>query len=278
MPYIAEINRTNPACFVFLVDQSKSMAEPFAGQHDTAKSVVVADAINRLVQNLVLRSAKADGVRDYFHVAVIGYGKTIRAELGGTSPTDALLPISVLASKPTRIEKRVKTITGDDGKTVEQTVKFPIWYDPVANGPTPMCGALAAALVTTARFTDKYPSAYPPIVLNITDGMPTDGDPQPDAKRIRQLKTADGHVLLFNLLISSDLKSPVYFLADGTLLVDLYARLLFAMSSVLPPRLQHAARADGFAIEDKARGVVFHADPVAVVRFLDIGTRVAVTR
>ena len=278
MPYIAEISRTNPACFVFLVDQSKSMAQPFSGQHDTQKSVVVAEAINRLIQNLVLRSAKADGVRDYFHVAVIGYGMTIRAELGGTSPNDALLPISVLASKPLRIEKRVKVIAGEDGGTVEQAVKFPIWYEPVANGPTPMCGALAAALVTTARFTDKYKSAYPPIVLNITDGMPTDGDPQPDARRIRQLKTADGHALLFNLLISSDPKPPVYFLGDGMLLVDLYSRLLFAMSSVLPPRLQHAARAEGFRIEEKARGVVYNADPVAVVRFLDIGTRVAVTR
>jgi hypothetical protein len=278
MPYTAEISRTNPACFVFLVDQSKSMAEPFSGQHDTQKSVVVADAINRLVQNLVLRSAKADGVRDYFHVAVIGYGKTVRAELGAADPNDALVPISQLGSKPLRVERRVKLVSDGAGGSAEQEVKFPVWYDPVANGPTPMCGALAAALVTAARFTDKYKSSYPPIVLNITDGMPTDGDPQPDAKRIRQLKTADGNALLFNLLISSDPKPPVYFLSDGTLLVDLYSRLLFAMSSVLPPRLQHAARAEGFRVEEKSRGVVYNADPVAVVRFLDIGTRVAVTR
>ena len=29
MPYAAELSRTNPTCFVFLIDQSSSMAEPF---------------------------------------------------------------------------------------------------------------------------------------------------------------------------------------------------------------------------------------------------------
>ena len=74
MPYSAEISRTNPACVLVLVDQSGSMDEPFAGQEDKKKSEGVADAVNRLLQNMVLKCAKADGVRDYFHVGVIGYG------------------------------------------------------------------------------------------------------------------------------------------------------------------------------------------------------------
>lgn len=49
MPYTAEINRTNPTCFVFLVDQSSSMLEPFGGQADKQKADGVADAINRLL-------------------------------------------------------------------------------------------------------------------------------------------------------------------------------------------------------------------------------------
>ncbi|MCY0933311.1 hypothetical protein [Streptomyces sp. H34-S4] len=28
MPYTAEISRTNPGCFIFLVDQSASMSDP----------------------------------------------------------------------------------------------------------------------------------------------------------------------------------------------------------------------------------------------------------
>ena len=47
------------------------------------------------------------------------------------------------------------------------------------------------------------------------------------------------------------------------------------MSSPLPPRLRDAAAAEGYPVCDTTRGFVFNADLVAVVRFLDIGTRVA---
>src|SRR5437660_1616225 len=94
MPYSAQISRTNPACILLLIDQSKSMEEPFVGLVNQRKADMVADAVNRLLQNIVLRSAKADGVRDYFHVGVIGYGKTVKAGLGGKLPHDVLIPIS----------------------------------------------------------------------------------------------------------------------------------------------------------------------------------------
>src|SRR5262249_10341779 len=83
MPYTAEISRLNPTLFVFLVDRSTSMAKPFGGQPGKSKAEGVADAINRLLQNLVLKCARADGVRDYFHVAVIGYGAELGPALGG---------------------------------------------------------------------------------------------------------------------------------------------------------------------------------------------------
>ena len=74
MPYTAEISRSNPSCYLFLVDQSGSMAKPFGGEKDKTKAQGVADAINRLLQNLVLKCTKSQAVRDYFHVGVIGYG------------------------------------------------------------------------------------------------------------------------------------------------------------------------------------------------------------
>jgi hypothetical protein len=74
MPYLAELSRTNPTCMVFLIDQSRSMAEPFGAQPEKPKAQGVADGINRLLQNLVLKCAKADGIRDYFHIGVVGYG------------------------------------------------------------------------------------------------------------------------------------------------------------------------------------------------------------
>jgi hypothetical protein len=275
MPYTAQISRTNPACILLLIDQSKSMSEPFVGMADQTKAVMVADAVNRLLQNLVLRSAKSDGVRDYFHVGVIGYGKSVRAGLGGTIPHEILLPISQLGDRPLRIENRTKMAPDGAGGVIEQTIRFPVWFDAEAAGKTPMCDAFAAAGLAVKGFIDEHPTAYPPIVLNLTDGLPTDGNPQQFARRLRAMKTADGNVLVFNLLLSAEPGLAVYFLADEDLLTDTCSKLLFRMSSELPPGMWGAARAEGFDVSPKARGVVFNADPTAVVRFLDIGTRVA---
>ena len=82
MPFSAEISRTNPTCLLFLIDQSNSMDGPFAGQPGKKKADGVADAINRLLQNLALKCAKSDGIRDYFFVGVIGYGNNVQSALG----------------------------------------------------------------------------------------------------------------------------------------------------------------------------------------------------
>jgi hypothetical protein len=75
--YSAEISRDNPSFFLFLVDQSSSMADDFrAGDATQPKASGVADGINRWMQELSIKCAKAEGVRDYYHVGVIGYGKS----------------------------------------------------------------------------------------------------------------------------------------------------------------------------------------------------------
>ncbi|MGL4424131.1 MAG: VWA domain-containing protein [Gemmataceae bacterium] len=274
MPYSAEISRTQPACVLVLVDQSKSMDEPFAGMAERTKCVGVADAVNRLLQNLVLKCAKADGVRDYFHVGVIGYGGALRSSFGTSMPEDVLAPISYIADHPARVETRTRMTDDGEGGVYEQSFKFPVWVDAVANGRTLMNTAFEMAEQAIANFIIANPTSYPPIVLNLTDGRPSDANPLAVARRLQQLATADGPVLVFNLLLSSEPKPPMYFLNDEELLLDTYTKLLFRMSSVLPPKLYAAAEQDGYAMEKGARGVVFNADLTAVVRFLDIGTRV----
>ena len=127
------------------------------------KATAVADAINRLLQNLVLRSAKAEGIQDYFHVGVIGYGKTIRAGFGGKLPFEVFVPISRLGENPLRMETRTKMNPDGRGGVTEQTVKFPVWFDPLADGLTPMNEAMAAAGLAVTGFIEKYREAYPPI-------------------------------------------------------------------------------------------------------------------
>lgn len=275
MPYRAQISRTNPACLLLLIDQSGSMAKPFVGAGGGSKAGTVADAVNRLLQNVVLRSAKADGIRDYFRVGVLGYGDGVRSGLGGGSPFNVLIPVSKVGDRPLRVETRTKLVPDGAGGVLEQQVKFPVWFDPAAGGKTPMCEALSAAGLAVKGFVEEFPHAYPPIVLNMTDGVPSDGDPQDPAKTIRSLATSDGNALLFNLLISGTPVAPEFFPADETRLAEPASRLLFRMSSVLPPKLWEAARAEGHDLKPGARGAVLNADPTAIVRFLDIGTRVS---
>ncbi|MBS2966979.1 hypothetical protein KGA66_28355, partial [Actinocrinis puniceicyclus] len=119
----------------------------------------------------------------------------------------------------------------------------------------------------------ERPGSFPPIVLNLTDGESTDGDPSEAAARLRSLATADGPVLLFNLHVSNGSATPVVFPDRDDSLPDAFARLLFGMSSVLPPHMKSYAAGEGLPVSDASRGFVFNADIASVVQFLDIGTR-----
>jgi hypothetical protein len=275
MAFSAEISRTNPTCLLFLVDRSTSMDEPFGGQPGKKKADGVADAINRLLQNLVLKCAKAEGVRDYFQIGVLGYGTEVEAALAGTSLDQPLVPISEIANSPLRVEERQRMADDGAGGVIEQHVRFPVWFEPVADGKTAMNGALTFARTVVADFIACYPDCFPPLVLNLTDGKPTDENPLNAAMSLKGLKSSDGNVLVFNAHISSSSAEPIAFPGEEEGLPDKYAKLLFRMSSILPPSLMRAAAEEGYTIRGAARGFVFNADLVSVIRFLDIGTRVA---
>jgi hypothetical protein len=274
MPYSAEISRVHPSCFLFLIDRSGSMSDPFSGGAEgKSKADGVADAINRLLQNLVIKCAKSEGVRDYYYVGVIGYGAEVGPAFGGTLAGQEMVPISQVADHPARVEERTKKVDDGAGGLIDQAVKFPIWFDPVAHGGTPMCQALDRAQQLMSGWVAQHAESYPPIVINITDGEATDGDPRPHAETLRQLATSDGNLLLLNCHLSGAAAAPVLFPESAAGLPDPYAEQLFEMSSILPARLREAAQAEGYAVGEQPRGFAFNADLVELIRFLDIGTR-----
>lgn len=126
MPYVAELSRTNPTCLFFMIDQSGSMGEAFGAQPEKQKAVGVADSINRLLQNLALKCAKSEGIRDYFHIGVIGYGGDVRWALGGKLAGQKLVPISLIANNPLRVEQRTRKMDDGAGGLIEQKFKFPV--------------------------------------------------------------------------------------------------------------------------------------------------------
>lgn len=273
MAYNAEISRANPSTFLFLIDRSGSMDDPFGGDGGRKKADLVADAINRLLQNLVIKCAKEEGIRDYFYVGVIGYGDKVGPALAGPLAGRDLVSISELGNSPARIEERVKKVEDGAGGLVDQTIRFPVWFDPAAHGATPMCQALVQAHDVLARWIPQHPDSFPPIVINLTDGEATDGNPAMPASALRSLKTSDGNVLLFNICLSSKGAQPTEFPGAPDQLPDEYARLMFEMSSPLTTSMRTIAQQEGLAVTEESRGFVFNADMVSVIKFLDIGTR-----
>lgn len=278
MAYSAEISRANPSCFIFLIDQSGSMADPFgAGEGTQKKADGVADAMNRLLQNLVIKCAKEEGIRDYFHVGVIGYGTRVGPAFSGGLAGQQLAPISQVGNSPARVEQRNKKVPDGAGGLVEQPVRFPVWFEAVANGGTPMAQALGQAKAILEPWLSQHPNCFPPIVINITDGE-AESDPTSAAAELRQLKSSDGEVLLFNVHCSSQRAQPVVFPSSDAGLPDEFAKQLFQLSSALPPQMAAAARGEGLKAAEGARGFVFNAGMVEVIKALDIGTRPSALR
>jgi hypothetical protein len=279
MPYTAEISRTNPSCFIFLVDQSASMVDPIGGEVRVNKADVVADALNRLLTELAIRCAKEEGVRDYFHVAVLGYGgRSVQSALGGALGGQELVPISQVADHPLRVDQRTKLTPDGAGGVIELKSDFPVWVEPLANGATPMCQGLTHAKNLLSTWIAEHRRAFPPIVLNLTDGEANDGDPIECASHLRHLHTEDGAALLFNLHISDTGGAAITFPASTASLPNVYARTLFEMSSELPPHMREYAASNHYDVTEGSRGFVYNSDIVSLVQFLDIGTRALALR
>jgi hypothetical protein len=268
--YSAEISRQNPGCLIFLVDQSGSMEETIAGGTGDKKKQVVADAINRLLYNTILRCAKEDGVRPYFNIGVWSYsGKDVQRAFSA-----AVVLITEIAEHPKRTEARRRRVPDGAGGVYEEEFQLPVWFDPIANGTTPMNAAFRAVVAPLRDWLSQHPASFPPIVINLTDGAYTDNSPAPIVWELMQMGTTDGNVLVFNCHISKQAGMTTPFPNDGQAAgLEGLARELYDMSSALPELLRSQAQAKGYHVGDGARGYAFNADLVTMIDFLDIGTR-----
>lgn len=274
MRYTAEISRSDPACIVLLVDQSGSMAERIGGDTAQSKAESVARSINHLLAELAIRCTKDTGVRNYFHVAVIGYGQSVGTALGGALAGEELVGISEIADNPSRIDQFVVRVE-EGGRFIDVPRSAPVWLEPVSDGATPMTAAFEVALRIVEHWIGEHPAGFPPIVLNLTDGASTDGEPTNAAAALRALASSDGAVLLLNLHVSSTSAKPVTFPDTDASLPDAYSRMLFGISSVLPPTMRTEAEAFGYTVSEMTRGFVYNAKIQSLVEFLNIGTRTA---
>ncbi|MDL5158985.1 vWA domain-containing protein [Actinomycetospora termitidis] len=276
--YTTSFSRRTPGCIVFLIDRSDSMrrAWPQGGTLATG----AARALNRTIDNLVMM-ANPGGVRvrHYYDIGVFGYGmKSDRTEgvesawAGDTLRGRGLVPVPEIADGWAR---EVEVPSTDAGAPAGRAK---VWVDPLWGFRTPMCEAIAVAGEHVHEWVGRHRTSFPPIIINITDGIVTDryqDTPLVDwAARLRSLATEDGPPLLFNIFISPDEEPPANFPASADGLPE-PGPLLFGISSELPPTFVATAEKHetGFSVPEGGRAFSFNADFPTLVKFLTIGTR-----
>lgn len=265
--YQVPASRSHPMAIIFLLDQSQSMSEPIAGS-DTPKAIVLADVLNNALYELILRTIKdpAEGPRHYYDLAIIGYSDEATSLLHGPMAGRSFVPNDELARNPIRIDERPGAGGGVSRK--------PIFVEPQSGGWTKMCAALDLCGSVLAQWLGNpaHAASFPPIIVNISDGEATDGDPTVWSQRLRSLGTTDGKVLFFNVSLSGEAVQPLFFPGPEVQLPDEFARQLFDMSSELPPFMADSAARQGIPIVPGSRGFVCNADIKALITAVQIGT------
>ena len=279
-PYSQYIGWSTPACFLFLIDQSLSMEERIAGD-GPPKAEQLASAINFWINAMITRASGDAGIKDWMEIAVIGYhtdndgNPVVGTALGGglaEASRDAFLKISEFEKHPLRkTEKTQQIYDPETNETFELPTEVHEWVDPVSAGGTPMCHALCFAHRLLLKWVSDHHECFPPIVMHVTDGEATDGDPVRHAEAIRSLATDDGNALIFTCHLSSVKHDSIKFPGNEAFLPDDFARCLFRMSSELPAPMAQVAKWEGYKLQPKAKGFVFNADTVSLLQFIDMG-------
>lgn len=267
---------SRPGCLILLLDQSGSMSDPFGyvqgAGYGRRKCDMVATVLNGFLNELIVTNtiAQKDGtttVRPRADVAVLGYeGSFVGPILGGTLEGRAFVSLPELQMNPLTIERRSKREIDEVGMEVEIPVQFPIWVQPVAGGGTPMCGALGQAADLARQWAMMHPDSYPPVIINVSDGMANDGDPAEAARLLSDISTNDGQALLFNVHITDINSAPVaYPASESELPDDRYAKKLFAISSLIPETSRSLLQSLlARPVFPGARGLIFNGDAASV--------------
>lgn len=251
--------RQTPGLIILLVDQS---------QHASTVCSEISLAVNVHLNNLVVGCSEDRGVRDWLHVAVIGYrsdkdGQAIvQPALIGPLAGRELVSISDIARHPARKDDVTGFMQDDEtGEMLEMLRQEPVWIDPIANGEAPLCAAIAEACRIVDDWIPRFPHSFPPVVWNITSGMFSDGNPWPYADALKRRGTDDGRVLLLHTYLPPRAAwDPFIFPDEATRMPDAAATALYATASVVPPTLRQAKRARGDAVGPSARCLSYQCD------------------
>lgn len=276
--------RANPGLLIYLVDQSFSMTDPWADGNSLAEqtALVINRCINETIQKFTDISV---GVKESANVVIIGYGGI---ENSDTAYLIQKGTIKELANKPLRIEEVNKKVPDGAGGLVEIKYEMPIWIEPKGVWGTPMAKAFDMAYqiidgwVTKKQNRKTSPDANAgqpaldpvPIVINITDGMPTDSidDVKANANKIKSIACPDGNPLIFNVHLKPNGGNEIMFASENPN-ADEATELMYEISSELPEAFVKDANTAGFEVKGGEKTFLSNCKTVEkFIAFLNFGT------
>lgn len=270
MPYTRRGTRRDPKLVIFLIDESTSMLDKSGAE---PKHVLVDRCVNSAIEQLVTICNRADGVRDYAELSVIGYGgrdresPVLRSLL--STPSGAwTASLSAVAEMASVIDGRATYVTSQP------------------DGWTPMGAAIRLAGRLVSDWLVEHGDSPAPVIVNVTDGVPTDDDAPEGpvdewATKLAKLSTSDGSCLLLNVgapTVNGDVLERSIF-PSGAELPDVQgAKRLWGLASELPDELApRASRLGLLPSNASAAGRRLYAqgtDQTLLEKIFDFGTEV----
>lgn len=282
--YSQKFSSANPGCIIILIDQSYSMSDPW-GEYGT-KAEILSSSVNKVLLEIGRKCKNNDMLKERVEIAIIGYsnrGEDIDVSSafpfeGSVDNDGFLVNIKDLTLNIKKQQKKVSIPNGEGG-IVQIDKEIPYWFLPKAQGGTPMKEAFEEAEKIVKQWTidSKHKDAFPPIVMNITDGeYNPNNSPEHVVERIKSLKTSDGNALVFNIHIHDGMNEIVFPKSDFNLTG--YALELFNWSSSFPKNMVSNGKKLGFeSLTEDSKGFIFNGDAVNVVKFLEFGTVLQLT-
>ena len=279
-PYTAQITRSTPTAFIFLVDQSVSMRRTTTLN---GEQMTLAEAVARIVNNqineLVLRCIKTTEVRHYYDIAVIGYGHEVYSGWNGMLAGRDFVSPEELKNNPFKkitVKEEKRTRKGTMIKEIEKVQ----WLEPRCDGNwTHVHLAFDRAKTLLDKWMTEHheKDCYPPTIINITDGQFNHAKRDQIVQQANELKamfTNDGNVLLWNIHITPDnLEQVLLPIGKQELKGNLYSELLFDMSSLLPTRYNQAiSDIRGDSMDARHIAMATNTDMSTLIQLMDIGT------
>lgn len=279
--YTAQITRNTPTAFIFLIDQSVSMQKytTLYGE-EMPMAEAVARIVNHQLNELVLRCVKGSETRDYYDIAIIGYGENAysgwKGELEGR---DFVKPSELKEHPYKKITTKKETRTRKGVKVVE--IEEVQWIEAEATeGWTRVHHAFEKAKGLLDEWMEKHhdKDCYPPTIINITDGEFNGATKEyvlQQANELKSMFTNDGNVILFNIHISANKAVCVTCPASkDEVAFSSLATTMYEMSSLLPMRYSDRIadlRGDGTP-NNRYRAMSINADMSTLIQLMDIGT------